>query len=98
MSSFKDFLGWYNNKNVVSILEAMQKVVAFYDDENIDMILLGCTLPKQATICSHKSIEAKFRPVMEGQKDVEKLRKNVVGGPSVVFTREAVADKTFTRK
>ena len=30
MKSFKDFLMWYNNKDVVSTLEAMQKMIEFY--------------------------------------------------------------------
>ena len=30
MCTFKDFLRWYNNKDVVPTLEAMQKMVAFY--------------------------------------------------------------------
>ena len=30
MSSFKDFLRWYNNKDVVPNLQAMQKMIAFY--------------------------------------------------------------------
>ena len=30
MSTFKDFLRWYNNKHVVPTLEAMQKMLAFY--------------------------------------------------------------------
>ena len=29
MFTFKDFLSWYNNKDVVPTLEAMQKMVAF---------------------------------------------------------------------
>ena len=42
MSSFKDFLRWYNNKDVVPILEAMQKMINIYHDKNIDMLKLGC--------------------------------------------------------
>ena len=30
MCTFKDFLRWYNNKDVVTTLEAMQKMLAFY--------------------------------------------------------------------
>ena len=48
-SSFKDFLRWYNIEDVVPTLEAMQKMIAFYHDKNIDMLKLGCTLPKLAT-------------------------------------------------
>ena len=97
MSSQKDFLRWYNNKDVVPILEAMQKIIAFYHDK--DMLKLGCTLPNMANICLQKSIDAKFYPFTEGDKDLfEKIREDVVGGPSIVFTRKAVVGETFIRK
>ena len=38
MISFKDFLRWYNNKDVVLTLEARQKVIVFYHDKDIDMV------------------------------------------------------------
>ena len=99
MSSFKDFLRWYNNKDVVPTLEAMQKMIAFYHDKDIDMLKLGCTLPNLANICLHKSTDAKFYPFTEGDKELlEKVREDVVGGPSIVFTRKAVVDETFIRK
>ena len=41
MSSFKDFLRWYNNKDIVPTLEAMQKMIAFFHDKDIDMLKLG---------------------------------------------------------
>ena len=68
MSSFKDFLHWYNNKDVVPTLEAMQKMIAFYHNKDIDMLKLGCTLPNLANICLHKSTDAKFYPFTEGDK------------------------------
>ena len=99
MSSFKDFLRWYNKKDVVPTLEAMQKMIVFHDDKNIDMLKLGCTLPNLANICLHKATDAKFYPFTEGDKDLlEKIREDVVGGPSIVFTRKAVVDETFIRK
>ena len=99
MSSFKDFLRWYDNKDVVPALEAMQKMIAFYHDKDIGMLKLGCTLPNLANICLHKSTDAKFFPFTEGDKDLmEKIGDDVVGGPSIVFTRKAVVDKTFIRK
>ena len=99
MSSFKDFLRCYNNKDVVPTLEAMQKMIAFYHDKNIDMLKLDCTLPSPANICLHKSTDAKSYPFTEGDKHLlEKTREDVVGGPFIVFTREAVVDETFFRK
>ena len=99
MSSFKNFLRRYNNKYVVPTLEAMQKMIVFHHDKDIDMLKLGCTLPNLANICLHKSTDAKFYPFTEGDKDLlGKIREDVVGGPSIVFTRKAVVDETFIRK
>ena len=99
MSSFKDFLRWYNNNDVVPTLEAMQKMIAFYHDKDIDLLKLGCTLPNLANFCFHKSTDAKFYPFTEEDKDhLEKIREDVVRGPSIIFTRKAVVDETFIRK
>ena len=63
------------------------------------MLKLGCTLPNLANNCLHKSTDAKFYPFTEADKDsMEKIREDVVGGPSIVFTRKAVVDETFIRK
>ena len=63
------------------------------------MLKLGCTLPNLANICLHKSTDAKFFPFTEGDKDLmEKIGDDVVGGPSIVFTRKAVVDETFIQK
>ena len=62
MKSFKDFLMWYNNKDVLPTLEAMQKVKTFFRQKEIDMLMLGCTLPISANNRLHKSLESKFYP------------------------------------
>ena len=62
------------------------------------MLKLGCTLPNLANICLHKSTRAKFYPFTETDKDLlQKIREDMVGGPSIVFTRKAVVDETFIR-
>ena len=99
MKPFKDFLMWYNNKDVVPTLEAMQKMIELYHQKEIDMLRLACTLPNLANIFLHKSTDSKFYPLTESDKDMlEKIREDMVGGPSIVFTRKAVANETFIRK
>ena len=99
MQYFSDYLKWYNNKDVVPTLETMQKMIEFYHNKGIDMLKLGCTLPNLANICLHKSTDSKFYPFTESNKDLlEKIREDMVGGPSIVFTRKAVVDETFIRK
>ena len=73
-------------------------MIGFRHDKDIDVLKLGCTLPSLANICLHKSTDAKFYPFTERDKDLEKIREIVVGGPSVIFTRKAVVDETFIRK
>ena len=99
MTSFKDFLRWYNNEDVVPTVEAMQEMIASYHDEEIVMLKLDCTLPNLANICLHKSSDAKFYRFTAGDKDLsEKNWGDVVGGPSIVFTRKAFVNETFIRK
>ena len=77
----------------------MQKIIAFYHDKNVDMVKLGFTLPNLATICLHKSTDAKFYTFTERDKNIlKKIREDVVGGLSINFRRKAVVDETFIPK
>ena len=83
---FRRLLRWYNNKDIVPTLEAMQKNAAFQQDKDTDMLELGCNLTNLANICVHKSTDVKSYPFTERDKDL--LRKNRdVTGPFIVFTR-----------
>ena len=96
MQSFTDFLRWNNNKDVVPTPEAMKKMIEFYHSKRIDMLKLGCTLPNLANICLHSSTNVKFYP-FPGDKDLLEKMKDMVGGPSIVFTRKAVVGQTRIR-
>ena len=89
MITFKDFLRCYNNKDVVPTLEVMLKMIEFYHDKEIDMLKLGCTLPKLANICLRKSTNHKLYPFFERDKDLcEKIREDM---------RKSVVDLTYFR-
>ena len=61
------------------------------------MLKMGCALPNLANICLHSSTNVNFYPFPEGDKDLlEKIRQDMVGGPSIVFTRKAVVGHTHT--
>ena len=71
-------------------------MLAFYHKRGIDRLKLRCTLPNMANICLHKSTSSKLYPFTETDKDcLQKIREDMVGGPSIVFTRKAVIDETF---
>ena len=73
-------------------------MLAFYHKKGIDMLKLGRTLPILANLCLHKAISAKLYPFTETDKDLlQKISEDIVGVPSIVFTRKAVVDETFIR-
>ena len=99
MQYFSDFLKWYNNNDVVPTLEALQKMIEFYHNKGIDMLKLANALPNLTNNCLHKSSDSKFHPFTASHEDLlEKIREDMVGGLSTVFTRKAVVDETFLCK
>ena len=63
------------------------------------MLKLVSFLSNLANICLHKSTDSKFYPFTESDKVLlGKIRENMVGGPSNVFTCKAVVDMTFIHK
>ena len=74
-------------------------MIEFYHKKGIGILKLGCTLPNLANICLHKSTDSKLYPFTMSDNDwLEKIREEIAGGPSIVFTREVVVDETFIRK
>ena len=45
MKTMHDFLVWYNNRDVVPFLDAIDKQFAFYKQQNIDMFKDGVSVP-----------------------------------------------------
>ena len=77
----------------------MQKMISFYHNKKVNMLKFRCTLPNLAKIYLHKSSDVKFYPSTEGDTDLlQKIREDMVGGPTIVFTHKAVVDKPFIRK
>ena len=44
METFRDFLVWYNNRNVLPFLEAIEKMSEFWQERNIDMFKDGVSV------------------------------------------------------
>ena len=71
-------------------------MIEFYHNKEIDIEKVVCTLPNLANICLHQSTDSKIYPFTETDKDMqEKIRQDMVGEPSIVFTRKAIVKKNF---
>ena len=73
-------------------------MMELYHNEEIDLLKFGCSLPKLANICLHKSTNNKLNPFVELDKDLhDKIRDDMTSGPSIVFIRKALVDQTYIR-
>ena len=98
MCTFKDFLRWYNNKDVVLTLEAMQKIPNFFTTAKEVICLCLDILCQVFPIFVHTNqLLQKFTNSQRTTKNVVKKRKDKVGGTSILFTQKSVVDETFNR-
>ena len=90
MTTLRDFLVWYNNRDVVPFLQAIDRQFAFYQQRGIDMFKQGVSVPGLTLLYLFNDLPEKtyFTFFNEKNKDLHHLVKNhVVGGPSLVFQR-----------
>ena len=98
MKTFKDFLEWYNNLDVIPFVEAVEKMKEFYKLKKLDIFKDGVSLPGLVLKYLMKSTESKFSLFEQEDEDLYKLMKTgIVGGPSIIFKRYVEAGKTFIR-
>jgi hypothetical protein len=98
MTTMMDFLRWYNNCDVVPMVEALDKMFVFYRDKGLDMFKDAISLPGLAYKMLLSCTEEKFSLFKEEDKELfYLLKRNIVGGPSIIFHRYHEVDKTRIR-
>ena len=100
MHTFRDFLVYYNNLDTEPFVEGVQKLIAYYHCEKIDIFKESITLPGVARKLLYKSVKPSihFALFNKQNKDLYRtFRNNIIGGPSIVFSRYAEANKTSIR-
>mgnify|MGYP006375582401 FL=1 len=100
MTTFEDFLVWYNNLDVAPFLLALQKQADFYSTLGVDIFKQAISVPGVTLRYLFKSIprDTYFSLFNEKQKDVHQLlRDNLTGGPSIIFHRYHEKNQTFVR-
>ena len=88
ITSFKDYLIYYNNLDTGPFCEALETFLKIYFDEGIDIFKDFITLPGVARKMLYNSSDSKFALFNETNSDLYyTFRQNIVGGPSIIFTR-----------
>ena len=100
MKSLRDFLVWYNNRDVVPFLEAIDKQFAFYKQQHIDMFKDGVSVPELTLLYLFNEIPSNtfFTVFNQTDSDLHLLVKdNIVGGPTIICHRYHEKDVTKIR-
>ena len=90
MTTMRDYLIWYNNRDVIPFLEAITKQFAFYHDRGIDMFKDGISVPGLSLLHLFNDLpnDTFFTIFNQTNSDLHKLVKdNIVGGPAIIFHR-----------
>ena len=91
MSTFKQFLMHYNICDVTPFVLAVNNMMSFYTERNIDLFKTSISAPGVARQLLHESSnnrQAYFSLLDQNQEDIYKIFKlNLSVGPSIIFKR-----------
>ena len=76
MTPMKEFLTWYNNKDVEPLLEAIDKMYRYYQNQNADMFKDGISVPGLTLKYMFQDLPDYFTIPDEKNKDLYQLYKN----------------------
>ena len=101
MITFKDFLVWYNNLDVKPFVEAVKKFQQFYFQKGVDVFKTAISVPgiaRQLLFKTARKHKVNFALFDDHNKDLyQTIKRNIIGGPSIIFTRHHCAGKTKIR-
>ena len=98
METLREYLIWYNNRDVTPFLQAIDKQFAFYQQHNIDMFKDGISVPGLSLLHLFNDLpnDTYFTVFNRTNSDLHELVKdNIVGGPAIIFHR--YHEKNVTR-
>ena len=90
METLREYLIWYNNRDVTPFLDAIAKQAGFYKHQNIDMFKDGISVPGLSLLHLFNDLpnNTYFTVFNRTNSDLHELVKdNIVGGPAIIFHR-----------
>ena len=100
METLREYLIWYNNRDVTPFLDAIAKQAGFYKQHNIDMFKDGTSVPGLSLLHLFNDLpnDTYFAVFNRTNSDLHELVKdNIVGGPAIIFHRYHEKDVTKIR-
>ena len=101
MTTFHDFLQYYNNLDVGPFVQAVEKMQKFYSNQNIDLFKVAVSVPgiaRRWLFQTAHNAKTSFALIDTRDDDLYyTIKQNIVGGPSIIFTRDAEVERTHIR-
>ena len=102
MKTMRDYLIHYNNLDVEPFVRAINKHSQFFTERGVDMFKDGLTLPGLTLKFLFNNTKLNALPyVLFGEKEADihnLVRKNLVGGPAIIFHRQHCSGVTKIRE
>ena len=96
---FGDYLAYYNNLDVGPFVDAVEEMLKFYFARGIDVLKVAVSIPgvaRRMLFDTARKQNESFASVLNKDEDLYYiLKRNIVGGPSIIFHREHGAGQTL---
>ena len=101
MTTFQDFLIWYNNLDVAPMVKAVENLQKFYFERGIDLFKTSISVPglaRRMLFDTGRQAGASFALFDEANSDLYfSIKNNLTGGPSIIFNRHHEVGQTYIR-
>ena len=101
MSTFQDFLVWYNNLDVGPFIQAVENLQNIYFDRDIDLLKTSISvrgLARRMLFDTGREAGASFALFDNANSDLyDTIKRGLTGGPSIVFHRHHEVGQTYIR-
>ena len=90
MKTLREYLVWYNNRDVTPFLEAIDKQFTFYRHRDIDMFNDVISVPGLSLLYMFNDLspDTHFVTFNKTNSDLHQpVKNNIVGGPAIIFHR-----------
>lgn len=101
MTTFSDFLVWYNNLDVEPFVQAVKNLQKYYFERGIDIFKCSISVPglaRRMLFESGTKEGASFALIDRENEDLyDTIKQNIIGGPSIIFKRYHETKRSFIR-
>ena len=98
MKTLADLLAYYNNFDVIGLTRGIEKMQLKFLEENVSIFKETISISNYARRKLFRSTDAVFPLFDSNTRDIFKtVQANIVGGPSIIFTRYMEAGKSFIK-